>query len=208
MNGTAHMTIGAASGFLVANMIQVEPSSMMLLTGLGGIAGLAPDLDINGKLSNKITLSKNLFKMIARLIGVLVILYSMSEGISVSNVIGIGIGIGMIIAAQIVTQRRMLTITGIGVGITGVTLMQSWLILLGIFIIVSSFLPHRGYTHSILGLLFFALISFQFQVATGYEGAFITLFVGYASHLVADMKFLPFNRKGVKLFQPFIKKEF
>jgi inner membrane protein len=39
------------------------------------------------------------------------------------------------------------------------------------------------------------------------DGLFQAAMIGYISHLIGDMKFLPFNKKGVKLFLPLSSKE-
>ena len=42
MNGTAHTAIGAATGFMIANRFDSEPSVTLLLVGLGAVSGLMP----------------------------------------------------------------------------------------------------------------------------------------------------------------------
>lgn len=208
MNGTVHTALGAAAGFITANSLQSDPPATLFLVVVGGIAGLLPDVDVDGKLSNKITLSYKLIRPIAQLIGFLMILYSFFEGGSSEKWLGISIGAGMIVLSSFLTQRRMLTVTGAGVLAGGISLHESWLILLGIYIIIASFVAHRSYTHSILGTLYFAAIAIRFQESIGVEGVFATCILAYISHLIADMKILPFNKKGVKFFLPLSSKEF
>lgn len=207
MNGTAHTAIGAATGFMVANTFQTDPSTTLLLVGLGGVSGLVPDLDIDGKLRNKITLSHKVIRTAAQLIGILMIFYSVFEGRATEKWIGVGIGVVMLGLSSSIKQRHMLTITGIGVLAGGFSLQESWLMLLGIYILIASFVAHRSYTHSILGVVFFGIIAFQFEASIGIEGVFYTCLAGYISHLIADMKFLPFNKRGIKLFLPLSSKE-
>jgi inner membrane protein len=208
MNGTAHMGIGAATGLVVSNIIHSDISTTLLLVGVGGIAGLMPDIDIDGKLSNKITISHKIFRTITCFTGFLLMLYSYLQGIANEKWIGIAIGIIIIILSSFITQRRMLTITGIAVTAGGISLAENWLELLGVFIIIASLVPHRSYTHSIVGVLFFAVIAFQFEYSLGIQGIFAACLGGYISHLLADLKILPFNKRGVKLFLPFSKHEF
>ncbi len=85
MNGTAHTAIGAATGFMIANRFENEPSVTLLLVGLGAVSGLMPDLDIDGKLRNKITLSHKVIQAAAQLIGILLIIYSFYEGRNVER---------------------------------------------------------------------------------------------------------------------------
>ncbi|KRF64289.1 hydrolase [Bacillus sp. Soil768D1] len=208
MNGTAHMALGAAVGFLTANTLQTDPTTTLFLVGVGGVSGLMPDMDIDGKLSNRITFSHKFIRTLAQTIGILMIIYSVLEGSETEKWVGVGAGIGIIIISTFITQRHMLTLTGLGVLGGGLSLQENWLWLLGIYIILASFTPHRSYTHSIVGIVFFGVIANQFESSLGIEGIFTTCILGYISHLIADMKFLPFNRRGVKLFLPFFSKEF
>ncbi|WP_121613240.1 metal-dependent hydrolase [Mesobacillus foraminis] len=208
MNGTLHTAIGAASGFIVANSLQSDPMTTLLLVGLGGISGLMPDIDIDGKLSNKITLSAGMIRTVAQFVGILMMVYSYFEGMDKEKWIGIFLGLMMIVASSYLTQRRMLTVTGGGVLAGGIFLQETWLSLLGIYIMIASFIPHRSYTHSIAGILFFAAIASRFEASLGIDGVFMTCMAGYISHLIADMKILPVNKRGVKYFLPFSSKEF
>src|SRR5690625_7893904 len=76
MNGTAHAAIGAAGGFIVANTLHTDPVTTVFLVGLGGVSGLIPDLDIDGKLRGRITLSHKVIRTVAQLIGMMMIFYS------------------------------------------------------------------------------------------------------------------------------------
>ncbi|MEY2193056.1 metal-dependent hydrolase [Neobacillus sp. BF23-41] len=207
MNGTAHAAIGAATGFIVANTFHTAPSTTLFLVGLGGISGLIPDLDIDGKLRGKITLSHKVIRTVAQLIGILMVFYSFYEGTTREKWIGLGIGIGLMIAASLIKQKHMLTITGIGVIAGGFSLTEIWLILLGIYILFASLVSHRSYTHSILGVVFFGIIASKLERSLGIDGVFYTCLAGYISHLIADFKILPFNKRGIKLFLPVSSKE-
>jgi inner membrane protein len=207
VNGTAHAAIGAATGFIVANTFHTSPSTTLFLIGLGGISGLIPDLDIDGKLRGKITLSHKVIRIVAQLIGILMVFYSFYEGTTREKWIGLGIGIGLMIAASLIKQKHMLTITGIGVIAGGFSLTEIWLILLGIYILSASLVSHRSYTHSILGVVFFGIIASKLERSLGIDGVFYTCLAGYISHLIADFKILPFNKRGIKLFLPVSSKE-
>ncbi|MEH7275023.1 metal-dependent hydrolase [Neobacillus vireti] len=202
MNGTAHAAIGAATGFIAANTFQTSPSETLLFVGLGAVSGLMPDLDIDGKLRGKITLSHKVIRMAAQLIGILMVFYSFYEGSATEQWLGIGIGIGIMLISGFIKQKHMLTITGIGVLMGGFSLSETWLILLGIYIIIASLSSHRSYTHSILGVIFFGFIASKLEVSIGIDGVFYTCLAGYISHLIADLKILPFNKRGIKLLLP------
>lgn len=209
MNGSSHTAIGAAGGFIVANSVQATPAATLFLVGLGSVAGLVPDLDIDGKLAGRITLSHTVIRTVAQLIGVLMIFYSFYESAGIKDSLwGIGIGAIIIGIASAIKQKHMLTLTGVGVTVGGLPLDEIWLILMGIYIIVASFVPHRSYTHSIIGVIFFAVIASKLEESLGINGVYYTCLIGYISHLVADSRFLPFNRRGVKLLLPISSREF
>ncbi|OZU88067.1 hydrolase [Virgibacillus indicus] len=207
MNGTAHAAVGGAAGFIVANTIQTSTSATLILVGLGAVSALVPDLDIDGKLRGKITLSHKMLRTIAQFIGILMIFYSFYEGTDTRRLLGIGLGLGIIIIASRLKQKHMLTLTGIGVLAGGVSLQESWLILFGIYILIASIVSHRSYTHSILGAVFFGYIASKLETSLGMDGIYYTCLIGYISHLVTDSKLLPFNKRGIKLFLPVSSKE-
>lgn len=208
LNGTAHATIGAGAGFVVAQSVNADPTTTCLLVGMGGVAGLIPDIDIDGKLSNKITFSHTLIRSVAQVIGIMMVLYTLFEGTGKEKWMGVGAGVAIIVIASFIKQRHMLAITGIGVLGGGFSLQESWLIMLGIYIIIASFVPHRSYTHSLVGIGYFAFIAHYLEASLSIDGVFLTCLSGYISHLVCDMKVLPFNKRGVKFFLPFSSKEF
>jgi inner membrane protein len=207
LNGTSHAVIGSATGFIVANTFQTSPSATLLFVGLGGVSGLIPDLDIDGKLRGKITLSHKVIRLSALIIGMMMILYSFFEKTVVERWVGVGIGFLIVVVASLIKQKHMLTITGIAVLVGGFSLEELWLILLGIYIVIASFTPHRSYTHSILGTVFFGVIASNLETSLGIQGVFYSCFGGYISHLIADLKILPFNKRGIKLFLPLSSKE-
>ena len=102
----------------------------------------------------------------------------------------------------------MLILTGVIVGFAGVFLAKLWMILAATYIIIASFLPHRSYTHSLIGLLFFSYIAFLFSKDFPINGIYMTSILGYSSHLVADMKIIPSNKRGIKLLRPISHKVF
>ncbi|WP_408010481.1 metal-dependent hydrolase [Pseudalkalibacillus sp. A8] len=207
MKGTSHLLVGGVAGLITSNALQTDPTTTGILIACGGIAGLAPDIDVDGTLSNKITNTHKFIQTLAQIIGILLIVYSFVEGTGMEKWYGMGTGVGIMAVSSFITRRHMLTVSGAGVSIGGFMLQENWLFLLGIYIIVASFVPHRSYTHSILGIVFFGVIAHQFEASIGIEGMFIASLAGYASHLVGDMKFLPVNKRGVKLFLPFSKLE-
>jgi inner membrane protein len=207
LNGTAHTAIGAATGFIAANTFHSSPTETLLFVGLGAVSGLMPDLDIDGKLRGKITLSHRVIELAAMFIGILMVFYSFYEGRAVDKWFGIGSGLVIMIVSSLIKQKHMLTITGIGVLAGGISLSEVWLILLGVYIVIASIASHRSYTHSILGVIFFGVIASKLEGSLGIDGVFYACLGGYISHLIADLKILPFNKRGIKLFLPVSKIE-
>ncbi|PAE13235.1 hydrolase [Niallia circulans] len=208
MNGTSHAVIGSATGFIVANTVQSTPSETLLFVSLGAVSGLIPDLDIDGKLRGKITLPHQMIQLSAQVIGIMMILYSFFDRTALERWMGVGIGILILFIASLIKQKHMLTITGIAVLMGGIFLEERWIILLGIYIMIASFTSHRSYTHSILGVIFFGIIAADLETSLDIDGLFYTCIGGYISHLLADLKILPVNKRGVKLFLPLSSKEF
>lgn len=207
MNGTAHMIIGAGAGFLSAQYIQAAPAETVLLIGAGGISGLIPDLDVDGKLSNTFTSSYKFLMTLVQFIGVAVIVYSWWAGTDQEMWKGIAAGLGIMLVSTFIKKRHLLTVAGGGALAGGVFLAETWLLLLGIYIVIASLVSHRSYTHSLIGLAFFAIIAYYLQASIKTEGILLACTGGYVSHLIADMKWLPFNKRGIKLFLPVSRKE-
>src|SRR5699024_4093634 len=208
MNGTSHAAIGAAGGFIVANALHSDPPTTVFLIGLGSVSGLVPDLDIDGKLSGRITFSHKVIRTVARLIGFMMIFYSFYGGTGPERLIVAVIGVLIIGIASSIKQKHMLMITGAGVLTGGISLEETWLMLMGVYIILASFVAHRSYIHSIVGVVFFAVIASKREASLGINGVYYTCLIGYTSHLIADSKLLPFNKRGIKLFLPISSKEF
>ncbi|WP_100331088.1 metal-dependent hydrolase [Bacillus xiapuensis] len=209
MKGSAHLTIGGAAGLAAAMYLHTDPLATASLVGIGAVSGLAPDLDVNGKLSNRITISKKWLILFFALAGGLLAIYSYWDLSGMMQLAGILIGSGLILLPRLfIKQRTMLFLTGAAIGYAGFYMDLYWMMLLSGFIIVSSFLSHRTLTHSVIGLVYFGYIAWHFEQSVQVEGSFIAAVLAYASHLVADMKAWSFNKKGVKWFQPFVHKEF
>ncbi|MFK2827004.1 metal-dependent hydrolase [Bacillus sp. B190/17] len=209
MKGSSHLAIGGAAGLGTALYLQTDPLTTASLIGIGAIAGLAPDLDVNGKLSNRITVSKKWLILFFAITGIFLIGYSYLTLTGFTQSAGFIVGICLMVLPRLfIKQRTMLFITGAVLGSAAWYADIFWLLLLSVFIIVSSFLSHRSLTHSFIGATCFAAIAWQFQQSVGLEGSFLTATAAYLSHLVADMKIWPVNKRGIKWFQPLFNKEF
>ncbi|PIC99179.1 MULTISPECIES: metal-dependent hydrolase [unclassified Sporosarcina] len=213
MKGTSHLFIGTVVGAVAGYAVQPDIQTALIGAAVGGISGVVPDLDTNGLASNSITLSKKVSKWLMETAGIVILLtliYQVFiEGLSQDIYVYGGIGLLLLIVSRIITQRRMLTITGILVMLLGFVLDQSpGILLAGSYIIIASFLPHRSYTHSIIGIVFYAYILKHLYAQWPIDGLVAAGLAGYISHLLADMKVLPVNRRGVKWFLPLWGREF
>lgn len=213
MKGSSHLAIGMTAGAAAGYLTQPDFTTAAIGAGIGAISGVVPDLDTNGLASNRITLSKQVSKglMEAAGFGILLTLVFQvfTQGMSRDIFLYGGIGLVLLVVSRLITQKRMLTITGVLVMLFGFLMDESIGILLaGSYIIFASFLPHRSYTHSLLGVAFYALILNYLHMEWPIAGMIEAGMVGYVSHLIADMKILPVNRRGVKWFLPLWKQEF
>ena len=208
MDGKTHLIAGGLAGIAVAKYIGVDLPTAISFTLLGSCVGLIPDLDVNGKLANRITLNKKWLTLLLGLVGLLLIGYSFGFVTGNDRWIGMGIGAALLIVPSIVVkQKMMLLLTGIAVFLAGFYLQTTWLILLGIYISIASRLPHRSLTHSLIGLAYFSVIGYFLEQDLQINGIMLVCGTSYLSHLILDMKWIPKNRRGVKLFQPFFKWE-
>ncbi|HLR80394.1 MAG TPA: metal-dependent hydrolase [Bacillota bacterium] len=203
MNGTAHAAVGGGAGLVVANTLQTDPTTTIILIGLGGVSALIPDLDTDGKLRGKMTFSYKRFRGIAQFISLLMVGYSYAT----AQYVGIGLGLFLLGIVSSIRSKHMLTLTGIGVALSGSFFAETWIFLFGIYIFIASVVSHRGYTHSILGVIFFGMIAKKLDLALGINGVFHTCLAGYISHLFLDSRLWPFNKRGIKLFLPISSKE-
>lgn len=212
MKGSSHAAIGVTVGAIAGFQVQPDLYTIAVSSLVGGVSALVPDLDTNGLASNRITFSKKFTQWLMQFVGIgilIAIVYQyFTKGFAPSLILYAGIGLLFFIVSRFITQRRTLTLTGVMVMWLGIVMHQSiGILLVGSYIVIASFLPHRSYTHSLLGLAFYAFILHQIQQEWQVDALLVAGIAGYASHLVADMKLLPMNRRGVKWFAPIWKKE-
>lgn len=207
MKGSQHLAIGVTVGVGTGLLLGNDFKNVLLFGVVGAIGGLLPDIDVAGLLTNKITLSKKIIQIPTLIIGFLLILYSFIEGIANIDYLQLLLGVGIIVIGRSIKQKRMLTLSGIIMGMIGVALTINWLILLSIFVVIASFSAHRGVTHSLIGVGFVSFIAFKIEQQYQISGIQLVIVVSYIMHLICDMKFIPFNKKGIKLFAPFLQTE-
>ncbi|SEQ71812.1 inner membrane protein [Virgibacillus subterraneus] len=203
MNGISHATIGSGIGLAVGIFSSADYVTIGSLTLAGVVAALVPDLDTGGNLAKKISFSHKLLQNVMILTGIIMMIYSWVNGIGVEKLIGVGIGFTVIMISKMVSQKMMLLLTGLGAVSLGIMLSTLWITLSGTYVAAASLLPHRSYTHSLIGLSFFSYIAHLFSLSVPVENIFIVCVLGYISHLIADMKLIPTNKRGIPLLLPF-----
>ncbi|OES45865.1 hypothetical protein BA724_02005 [Domibacillus iocasae] len=209
MKGTSHMMIGAATGIGVAVWTQSPPINTALFVCIGAVTALVPDLDVNGKLANKITIEKKWLVLFFTVAGLLLALYSYFMLFGMKQASGFILSVGLLLLPRLfIKQRMMLFLTGALVLYTGWYINESWIMYIGLFILFASLVSHRTWTHSIIGILFFYFVAAEIERVYPIDGLLTVLVLSYMSHLLADMKMLPANKKGTKFFYPLWKKEF
>ncbi|WP_167751446.1 metal-dependent hydrolase [Lentibacillus salicampi] len=206
MDGKIHALIGAGTGVAVAQSTGQDAINTAILMGAGVIAALAPDLDTAGKLANKISLSHKMIQSFVRSTGILLAIYAWFMLAGTEQYMGLTLGAFLLFIAPKFSQKLMLFISGAAIIAGGILLSQTWVWLAGAYVTVAALVSHRGYTHSIIGWLFFSLVAYYVHTEFAVHGLFWTLVFAYGSHLVADMRFVPGNKRGIKLLLPFSKK--
>ncbi|GAA0429075.1 hypothetical protein GCM10008983_01750 [Lentibacillus halophilus] len=208
MKGTSHAVLGGAAGFGAAVYYGASAVDSFALISAGMIAGLCPDLDTSGRLSRRMTIPAEPFKLIIGFVALWLVYYSIHSGTGAERVTGVGTGVLLFALSRKLSQKKMLTVTGISILVLGAIMNVLWLLLAGGFVFLASLFSHRSYTHTLLGLLFFSYISYLFAADVQVEGMFVACVMGYASHLAADSRIIPGNKKGIKPLSPISKREF
>lgn len=203
MRGTAHAVIGASVGFAVAKETGAVGGDVLFLIGAGMISGLAPDLDTGGKLANRISVSKKYLNTAVRMIGILLGCYAYFFAKGSEGYISYIVSIILLFVLPRFSNKFMLMLTGMVITFVGYVLMAIWMQLFGIYVMIASLLAHRSYTHSLLGVAFYSIIAYYLTIDFPLNGLFKVCVLAYMSHLFADMRFIPGNKRGIKPFLPY-----
>jgi inner membrane protein len=213
MTGKVHLGIGAVLGMVTAASFTTTLEDAAIIVGIAMFSALVPDIDGNSllvsKLNNVVT-----FLRLVLLYGGFGFACWLGYNYYITNEIDqayAGIAISAILVGSLLNNKgpaRNLMVSAIGVCMFYYGLVLDawtfWLILLGLYIMVAPWLPHRGLTHSIWALLLWGLIAYLAEQEFGLEGIMKAAVAGYLSHLVADM----FTAKGIKWLAPITDKAF
>lgn len=209
MNGKAHASVGILVGVGLSYFSGLSISEGATVTTATTAASLATDLDTAGTLANKVIKP---FQIVINII--YSILFTMFIGslikfeITKEALIGVLILFSAIFLIKRIPIKIQMLIVSIGIGLLGYNFDKYSIILIACFIALASLLPHRSYTHTIIGLILFGYVSYQLQLDFGVDKLSLGMILGYVSHLVLDSKFIPGNKLGVKLFLPITNRQF
>lgn len=206
MRGITHLAIGLLSA---AGAVALRPDlTHYSLTGVAvaGLASLAPDLDEPGsRLGRGLAIAPKYLRVALITLGLTIggwgwyrldVTRTTREQLLLA---GIGLGILGGAFSEKTGRRLMLALTGVFVVAGGIWLQLFWLTLLGAFVVVSPFLAHRTFTHTIWATALWAYIAHGAAASWRDPGVFWLGTLGYVSHLMADS----LTRAGVKYFYPF-----
>ncbi|GGJ81938.1 hypothetical protein GCM10007063_00460 [Lentibacillus kapialis] len=207
MDGKIHALVGAGTAIAVAQSTGQDAVNTTVMMGAGVMAALAPDLDTAGKLANKISLSHKTIQNLVRIIGILAGAYTWFGLTGTEKYIGLALGAFLLFIAPIFSQKLMLFLSGAAIVAGGIFISEIWVWMLGVYVVAAALVPHRSYTHSFIGWLFFAMIAYYIDQEFMIQGLYWALVLAYGSHLLTDMRFWPGNKRGIKLLLPFSRVE-
>ncbi|MGF7045640.1 inner membrane protein [Paenibacillus sp. DS2015] len=208
MKGTTHLGIGVAIGVAATFYYPFTIENAAIYVAVSGFSALSADLDGPSILSSRIgKFSKQLQTLLVWLSFILITFLTymyLSRGAfypeySVVCVVSLLIGF---MTKQGVIRNALVSIVGGCLIYGGWLLGMSGLIGLGIFVAWAPWLNHRGMTHTIWALFYWAAISLEMERNLHIEGIMAVATTGYLSHLLADT----LTPQGVKWFYPFYKK--
>ncbi|MEX3623584.1 metal-dependent hydrolase [Viridibacillus arvi] len=204
MDGKSHLAAGvifSGIGLMVANPPLQEVALPLVI---GGISGLAPDLDHHNSI-----LTKKVSKYVRWLlsVGVSVFMFYIAyqlyilkfEKEIVFGIVLIGV-IASVLFLSFMKSKNLLLISGLILILVGLCLLNTIIsvVLLGFFISIASQLKHRGLTHSLYSLLFWSVICLNVQMEIGQNNIWLAGTLGYLSHLLTDDWFTRRRIKWIK----------
>jgi|SRR5690625_158649 len=213
MNGGAHTLAGVATGIGISYFGDLSFSEGAIVTTVTTVAALAPDLDTTGTLAMRLTKPFRIITgiLFSILFSIFITLFFQSKNplnfVDIDKEILIGAG-GVLLALFLIRRipiKIQLLIMAVGIGLVGYHFDYESIIWFAVFAGISVFLPHRSYTHSVLGLVFFGYISHLASIDLGLPLVFWGGVLGYISHLLLDCRFIPGNRMGIKPLLPLPK---
>lgn len=206
MDGKNHLAAGvifSGLGLMVMNTPLTEVAIPLIV---GGISGLAPDLDHqNSIFIKRVRIVTYLILSVSILAFFSFILYKLYITNAIENNFLIVISsVSIIIATILITligrlkTKSSLLIGGLLLIVIGLVVTSVSISLLGIYFASASLLKHRGLTHSLHYLVFWSFICFYIEKETGFRFIWLSGTLGYLSHLITDNWFSKRKIKWIK----------
>lgn len=217
MKGRTHLTIGLGIG-AVASVSQ-EPEMIPVVLAVSAVASLAPDLDGNNLLNKHVTKTAKKIKKGGQMVGGIIMILSLAAYLNLlpfldgewftqqNKLLFLALGaiiIALSMRSQETLKNILMTILSLFLLYYAVTDELWWLVLFAVYIGTAGWFPHRGFTHTIWAVVFWAYMSHLLEVSTGAENLAIISTMAYLSHILGDMMTV----KGVKFLAPITNKVF
>lgn len=204
MDGKSHLAAGvifSGVGLMVTDT-PLQEIAMPLI--IGGISGLAPDLDHqNSILTQKFSFPIRILMSVGSAVLTLYLAYQLFLfQFAKEYIIGVILVGATLLALSLayMKPKTLLLISGIALVIVGILLPNTMisLVVLGLFVVIASRLKHRGLTHSLYFLIFWSIFSFLLQKEIGQNHIWLAGTLGYLSHLLTDDWFTKTKIKWIK----------
>ncbi|MER2029975.1 MAG: metal-dependent hydrolase [Solibacillus sp.] len=217
MKGRTHLTIGLGIG-AVASVSQA-PEMIPVILAVSAVASLAPDLDGNNLLNKHVTKTAKQIKKAGQMAGGIIMILSLAAYMNLlpfldgewftqqNKLLFIALGaiiIALSMRSQETLKNILMTILSLFLLYYAITDELWWLVLFAVYIGAAGWFPHRGFTHTIWAVVFWAYMSQLLEVSTGAENLAIISTMAYLSHILGDMM----TKKGVKFLAPITNKVF
>lgn len=217
MKGRTHLTIGLGIG-TVASVSQA-PEMIPVVLAVSAVASLAPDLDGNNLLNKHVTKTARQIKKGGQFVGGIIMILSLAAYVNLlpfldgdwftqqNKLLFLALGaiiIAMSMRSQETLKNILMTILSLFLLYYAFTDELWWLVLFAVYIGAAGWFPHRGFTHTIWSVIFWAYMSHLLEVSTGADNLAIISTMAYLSHILGDMM----TKKGVKFLAPITNKVF
>mgnify|MGYP001463702694 CR=1 FL=1 len=195
MMGKTHLIV--STGITLSALHMAEQNITVSIAAVTVLSALLPDVDQqNSTLAQKTIPNRFIkgLKIMSLLAGILAFIFG-----STLFPFNIFIGAACICIAGVTNQwARKLIMSGIGIGLLVYgEILDPWHNIAGALLLFIPFLPHRGLTHSIYGVVIWAGILYYASLSY-HPGIWMAGTLSYALHLLCDA----FTDRGVRLLPP------
>ncbi|WP_182102488.1 metal-dependent hydrolase [Niallia taxi] len=220
MKGQTHLAVGLGIGVVASFNQPAEFIPIVMVTS--GVASLAADLDGNNLLNKRVTKTAKQFKEFGLVIALALMFFSVVSLFLDKNslpflneswftlqsklllfVLG-AVTLGFSLRKQETVKNILMSLIGLVLIYFAATNELWWLVLFALYIGGAGWFAHRGPTHTIWALIYWASMSYLLEESTGVKGLMIISTLSYLSHIVGDM----LTKRGVKFLVPLTNKVF